>query len=111
MNSIDWGDFERVQLCAGTVLTASELPNARVPAYVLTIDFGPLGIRRSSARITGRYTTQDLIGRQVLAVLNFPPKQIGNVMSECLVTGFPDADGAIILAGPEQPVPNGSRLC
>lgn len=111
MNNIIWNDFERVLLCAGTVLAAEDLPAAHVPAYVLTIDFGPFGHRRSSARITERYSKEALIGRQVIAVLNFPPKQIGKVISECLVTGFPDADGAIILARPEQPVPNGSRLC
>ncbi|MBK8228716.1 MAG: tRNA-binding protein [Flavobacteriales bacterium] len=111
MNNIIWNDFERVLLCAGTVLTAEDLPAARVPAFVLTIDFGPYGHRRSSARITERYSKEALIGSQVIAVLNFPPKQIGHIMSECLVTGFPDAQGAIVLARPEQMVPNGSRLC
>lgn len=111
METLSWAEFERVQICAGTVTDAVDLPDARVPAYVLTIDFGPHGIRRSSARITQRYSKADLIGRQVLAVINFPPKQIGSVMSECLVTGLPDADGSILLAMPERPVPNGSRLC
>ena len=82
----------------------------RKPAYVLTIDFGPHGVKRSSAQITKHYTRDELIGRQVVAVINFPPKQVGNVMSECLVTGFPDADGDIVLTAVERPVPNGSRL-
>lgn len=111
MNTITLKEFEQVSLCAGTVLAAEDLPAARVPAYVLTIDFGPYGTKRSSARITERYAKEDLIGRQVIAVINFPPKQIGSVMSECLVTGFPDADGAIVLAAPQGSVPNGSRMC
>jgi tRNA-binding protein len=111
MEPLSWADFERVQLCAGTVTHVEDLPAARVPAYVLTIDFGPHGIRRSSARITQRYSKAELVGRQVLAVINFPPKQVGSVMSECLVTGLPDADGGIVLAVPERPVPNGSRVC
>lgn len=111
MDTISWSDFDRVRLCAGTILSATDLPDARVPAYVLTIDFGPLGTKRSSARITKRYSKESLIGKQVIAVVNFPEKQIGSVMSQCLVTGFPDADGAIILAQPATPVQNGSRLC
>jgi tRNA-binding protein len=111
MDTISWSDFDRVRLCAGTILSATDLPDARVPAYVLTIDFGPLGTKRSSARITERYSKESLIGKQVIAVVNFPEKQIGSVMSQCLVTGFPDADGAIILAQPATLVPNGSRLC
>jgi len=111
METISWADFERVRLCAGTILSVMDLPDARVPAYVLTIDFGPLGVKRSSARITERYTKEGLVGRQVVAVVNFPEKQIGSVMSQCLVTGLPDAEGGIVLAMPERPVPNGSRLC
>lgn len=110
MEPITWHDFEKVQLCVGTVLAAEDLPNARKPAYVLTIDFGPHGIKRSSAQITVHYTKAELIGRQVVAVINFPPKQVGTVMSECLVTGFPDANGAIVLASVERTVPNGARL-
>lgn len=110
MDTISWADFERVELRAGTILSATDLPAARAPAYVLTIDFGPLGIRRSSARITRHYAKEDLPGRQVLAVVNFPPKQIGSVMSECLVTGFEDGEGGIVLAAVERPVPNGARL-
>ena len=111
MDTISWSDFDRVRLCAGTILSATDLPDARVPAYVLSIDFGPLGVKRSSARITERYSKEALLGKQVIAVINFPEKQIGSVMSQCLVTGFPDADGAIILAQLATPVPNGSRLC
>lgn len=110
MERITWPDFEKVHLCVGTVLAAEDLPNARKPAYVLTIDFGPHGMKRSSAQITKHYTKAELIGRQVVAVINFPPKQIGNVMSECLVTGFPDADGDIVLTAVERPLPNGARL-
>ncbi len=110
MELIAWSDFERVHLCAGTVLAAEDLPNARKPAYVLTIDFGPHGIKRSSAQITTHYGKEELIGRQVAAVINFPEKQIGTVMSQCLVTGFADVNGDIVLASLERPVPNGSRL-
>lgn len=110
MELISWNDFENVQLCAGTVLEVIDLPNARKPAYVLTIDFGPHGVKRSSAQVTKHYTKAELIGRQVVAVINFPEKQVGSVMSQCLVTGFADANGDIILASVERPVPNGSRL-
>jgi tRNA-binding protein len=105
-----WGEFERVQLCVGTVLEVVDLPDARKPAYVLTIDFGPHGTKRSSAQITVNYTKEELVGRQVLAVINFPPKRIGSIISECLVTGFADGRGGIVLAAVERPVPNGSRL-
>lgn len=110
MGTITWPDFEKVQLCVGTVLDVADLPNARKPAYVLTIDFGPHGIKRSSAQITKHYTKAELIGRQVVAVINLPEKQIGSVMSQCLVTGFADANGDIVLTSVERPVPNGSRL-
>lgn len=110
MGTISWPDFEKIHLCVGTVLTAEDLPNARKPAYVLTIDFGPHGVKRSSAQITVHYSKEELVGRQVVAVINFPPKQIANVMSECLVTGFPDANGDIVLTAVERPIPNGSRL-
>ncbi|MFT3884185.1 MAG: tRNA-binding protein [Flavobacteriales bacterium] len=111
MEQITWNDFEKVHLCVGTVLEATDLPDARKPAYVLTIDLGPHGIRRSSAQVTKHYTKEGLIGRQVIAVINLPEKQIGRVMSQCLVTGFPDANGDIVLAAVERPVPNGARLC
>lgn len=110
MEKITWSDFERVHLCVGTVVSAADLPHARKPAYVLTIDFGPYGIKRSSAQITKHYTKAELIGRQVVAVINFPSKQIGSIMSECLVTGFPDANGHIVLTVVERQVPNGTRL-
>ncbi len=110
MDVISWSDFEKVHLCVGTVLEIADLPNARKPAYVLTIDFGPHGIKRSSAQITKHYTKDELVGRQVVAVINFPLKQVGSVMSECLVTGFPDADGDIVLTSVERPLPNGARL-
>lgn len=110
MEPITWPDFEKVHLCVGTVLAAEDLLNARKPAYVLTIDFGPYGIKRSSAQITKHYTKEELIGRQVVAVINFPEKQVGSVMSQCLVTGFADANGDIVLTAVERPVPNGARL-
>ncbi|MCC6839770.1 MAG: tRNA-binding protein [Flavobacteriales bacterium] len=111
MELITWRDLERVVLCAGTVIAVVDLPNARKPAYVLTIDFGLHGIKRSSAQITKHYRKEELLGRQVVAVINLPPKQVGHVMSECLVTGFADADGRIVLTAVERPVPDGSRLC
>ena len=109
--TIDWGAFERVELRVGTIVTAEEFPEARKPAYQLTIDFGPeVGTKRSSAQITDHYTPATLVGRQVIAVVNFPPKQVGPFVSECLTTGFADAEGKIVLAEPERPVPNGARL-
>jgi tRNA-binding protein len=110
MDPISWQDFERVELRVGTVLAVEEFPEARKPAWKLTVDFGEFGVRRSSAQITAIYRKEDLVGRQVIAVVNFPPKQIGPFRSEVLVTGFARADGAIVLAQPEQPVPNGAKL-
>ena len=110
METITWQDFEKIHLCVGTVLAAEDLPHARRPAYVLTIDFGPEGIKRSSAQITKYYTKEELIGRQVVAVINFPEKQVGSVMSQCLVTGFADANGDIVLTTVDGAVPNGARL-
>jgi len=111
MDQITWKDFETVELRAGTVVDAQNFPEARRPAYKLFIDFGPeLGIRKSSAQITDLYHPEDLIGRQVIAVVNFPAKQIGPFMSECLVTGFYNENGAVILAVPEKTVKNGSKL-
>jgi tRNA-binding protein len=112
MEQIQWSDFERVELRVGRVLAARVFAEARKPAYVLEIDFGPgIGVRKSSAQITVHYTPESLVGRLVVGVVNFPKKQIGPLMSECLVTGFADADGAIVLIAPDQDVPLGAKLC
>ena len=110
-NTIEWDDFMRVDLRVGTIISVEEFPEARRPAYKLQVDFGDeIGIKKSSAQITELYDRVSLLGRQVLAVVNFPPKQIGPFMSECLVTGFNDANGAVVLTMPTAEVPNGSRL-
>ena len=109
--TIEWDDFMRVDLRVGTIVSVEEFPEARRPAYKLQVDFGDaIGIKKSSAQITELYDRDSLLGRQVLAVVNFPPKQIGPFMSECLVTGFHDANGAVVLTMPTTEVPNGSRL-
>jgi len=110
METIAWADFERVELRVGTIVEALPFPQARKPAYKLRVDFGPLGLKWSSAQITHHYQPQELLGRQVIGVVNFPPRQIGPFRSEFLVTGFPDEQGHIVLAAVERPVPNGSRL-
>ena len=111
MEEISWSDFEKVDLRVGTILTVADFPKARKPVYQLTIDFGStIGVKQSSAQITVHYSKDELIGRQVVAVVNFPKKQIANFYSECLVTGFADEDGNIILTTVEKKVPNGARL-
>lgn len=108
---IAYADFEKVDIRIGTVVSAEEFPQARKPAYKLAIDFGPeLGIKRSSAQITVHYTPADLVGRQVMAVVNFPPRQIGPFMSEVLTLGYAETSGAIVLAGVDHPVPNGAKM-
>ena len=109
--TISWADFEKVDIRVGTVLTAEPFERARKPAYIRTVDFGPaIGTRKSSAQITAHYAPDDLVGRKVAAVLNFPPRQIANIMSEILVLGFPDADGEVVLIGVDRDVPDGGRL-
>jgi tRNA-binding protein len=104
-------DFHRVDVRVGTIIRAEPFPEARKPAIKLWVDFGaPLGVRKSSAQITAHYTPEALPGRQVLAVVNFPPRQIGSFMSEILVLGLPDPAGQVVLIGPDQPVPNGGRM-
>ena len=111
METIDWSDFARVELRVGTIVQVEDFPEARKPAYRLRVDFGDeIGVRKSSAQITDLYSPDDLLGRQVVGVINFPPKQIGPMRSECLVTGFYTEDGAVVLAQPERPVPNGAKL-
>lgn len=111
MNEISWADFEKVELRVGTVVAAEPFPEARKPAYKLTVDFGPeVGIRHSSVQITVHYRLVELKGRQVVGVVNFSAKRIGPFMSECLITGFYREDGSVILAVPDQPVPNGAKL-
>lgn len=111
MKELSWDEFEQVELRVGTVTAVEEFPEARRPAWKLWIDFGEeIGKRKSSAQITDLYDADSLLGRQVVAVVNFPRKQIGPFMSECLVTGFYQPDGAIVLAVPERPVQNGAKL-
>jgi len=108
---ITYDDFQRVDIRVGTIVEAQPFPEARKPAYRLVVDFGPvIGTRRSSAQLPANYRLEDLVGRQVMAVVNFPPRQIGPVRSEVLVLGFPDEKGDVVLAALERPVPNGGRL-
>jgi len=107
---ITWDDFEKVEIRSGTILKVTDFPKAKKPAYQLTIDFGPLGIKQSSAQITHHYTPEALLNRQVVAVVNFPPKQIANFFSECLVLGVYDENNQVILLQPDKPVQNGQRI-
>ncbi|MGH8113609.1 MAG: tRNA-binding protein [Rhodanobacteraceae bacterium] len=111
METIAWDDFARVELRVGRIVDARVFAEARKPAYVLQVDFGPeIGVRKSSAQITALYGPEELIGKLVVGVVNFPKKQIGPLMSECLVTGFHDADGNVALCVPDKPVPLGAKL-
>lgn len=111
METISWQDFEKVELRVGTIVEVADFPEARKPAYKVKVDFGPdLGIKQTSAQITTLYTKEELLGRQIVGVVNFPAKQIGPVRSEFLLTGFHREDGAVVIAVPQQPVPNGAKL-
>ena len=111
MSQITYADFEKVDIRVGTIRAAQPLEGARKPALRLEIDFGPeIGVKKSSAQLTVHYTPEALVGRQVAAVVNFPPRQIGKFMSEVLTLGFPDADGAVVLIAPTKTVPNGGKL-
>jgi tRNA-binding protein len=110
MQQITWSDFDKVELRAGTIIEVEDFPQARKPAYKLKIDFGELGVRRSSAQLKGLYQKEDLLGKQVLAVVNFAPKQIATFVSEVLTTGFYLPGGEVVLVHPERRVPNGAKL-
>jgi tRNA-binding protein len=109
-NTISWNDFEKVDIRTGTIVEVSDFPNARKPSYQLTIDFGELGIKKSSAQITHHYTKEELIGRQIVAVVNFPVKQIANFFSECLVLGVYDTNKDVVLLQPGKTVQNGGKI-
>lgn len=108
--TITWQDFENVDLRVGTIIKVEDFPEARNPSYRLEIDFGELGVKKSGAQITKLYKKEDLLGKQVICVVNFPPKQIANFMSECLTTGFVLDDGKVVLAVPDKEVKNGLKL-
>ncbi|SJL83409.1 tRNA-binding protein [Vibrio palustris] len=111
MECIEWSDFQKVDIRVGTIVDVADFPEARRPAYKLHIDLGPdLGIKKSSAQITELYNKEALLGKQVLAVVNFPPKQVGPIMSECLVTGLHRPDGSVVLSTVDLALPNGSKL-
>ncbi|WP_316790364.1 tRNA-binding protein [Pedobacter frigoris] len=110
MEEIAWNDFEKVELRAGTIIEVFDYPEARKPAYKVKVDFGDLGVKMSSAQITKHYTKEELTGRQIIGVVNFPKKQIGKFMSEFLVTGFADENGDIVLSALNGKVPNGSKM-
>jgi tRNA-binding protein len=107
---ISWEDFEKIDIRTGTILDVNDFPNAKKPAYQLTIDFGDMGIKKSSAQITALYSKEGIIGKQVIAVVNFPVKQIANFFSECLVLGVYNEDNQIVLLQPSLPVKNGSKI-
>ena len=107
---ISWNDFEKVEMRVGTIIEVNDFPKARKPAYKLKIDFGELGMKQSSAQITELYSKEDLVGKQIIAVVNFPPKQIADFMSDCLVLGVVDGDNPVILLQPERNVKNGLRI-
>lgn len=110
-NNLTWSEFEKVEMRVGTILEANDFPEARKPAYQLVIDFGPaIGIRKTSAQITKRYKKEDLVGRQIVSVVNFPKKQIGKFMSECLVLGAVGEEGDVILLAPDFKVENGLKI-
>jgi tRNA-binding protein len=111
MSEIDWNDFQKVELRVGTIIEVNDFPEARKPAYIVKVDFGSkIGIKKSSAQITDLYDREALLGKQVVAVVNFPPKQIGPIKSECLVTGFYNANGQVVLAVPDMDIEDGARL-
>ena len=111
MQEIEWDDFQKVELRVGRIVEVKDFPKAKKPAFILKVDFGSeIGIKKSSAQITDLYTADILLGKQVVAVVNFPPKQIGSIMSQCLVTGFHREDGAVVLATPDIEVPDGVKL-
>ena len=111
MEQITWADFQKIDIRVGTIIAVEDFPQARQPAYKLKLDFGPqLGVKKSSAQITDLYSKDELLGKQVLAVVNFPPKQIGPFMSECLVTGLHQADDAVVLSSVDKTIENGARL-
>ena len=107
---LTWNEFTHVEMRVGTIISTEEFKEARNPAYKMTIDFGDYGLKKTSAQITILYNTEELIGKQVVAVINFPPKQIGKIMSEVLITGFPDKNGQVILCTPDKRTPNGAKL-
>ena len=108
--TISWDDFEKIDIRVGTIIEVSDFPKARKPAYRMLIDFGELGIKRSSAQVTAMYTKENLLHKQVIAVVNFPPKQIADFISECLVLGVYTAEKEVILLQPERPVSNGWKI-
>ncbi|MCF6341267.1 MAG: tRNA-binding protein [Bacteroidales bacterium] len=111
MNQINWDDFQKVALQTGTIIAVEDFPEARKPAYKITVDFGAeTGIKKSSAQLTALYTKEELLGKQIIGVVNFSPKQIGPFVSECLITGFVQDDGSVVLAVPERKVDNGLKL-